>query len=128
MSTENTTREMIKKLLSDCNITLKEVVTEMNNRHPEDSTTPQNITNKLARQTIKFNEVMEIADIVGYEIKFVKTQVMDRKDAMKILNYLKMAKDIIDSYDNSDDIRMDKSIADDCLDCLSAIEYCINNS
>ena len=74
MSTENTTRKMIKKLLSDCDITLKEVVTEMNKRHPEDPTTPQNITNKLARQTIKFKEVMEIADIVGYEVKFVKAQ------------------------------------------------------
>ena len=52
---------------------------------------------------------------------------MDRKDALKILNHLKKAKEIIDSYD-SDDLRMDKSIADDCLDCLSAIEYCINNS
>ena len=131
MNTENIIRKMIKNLLSDCDTTLTEVVVEMNRRHPENPTTPQNLTNKLARQTIRFREVIEIADIVGCEVKFVKKQklsVMDRKDAVKILDYLKKAKEIIDSYDDSDDIRMDKPIADDCLDCLSAIEYCINNS
>ena len=33
---------------------------------------PNNITNKLRRKTIKFEEVQEILDILGYHIEFVE--------------------------------------------------------
>ncbi len=32
----------------------------------------QNLSNKLARGTIKYSEIKEIADILGYEIKWEK--------------------------------------------------------
>ena len=44
----------------------------MNERHPDEPTTQQNLTNKLARETIKFSEVMEIADILEHDIVFKK--------------------------------------------------------
>lgn len=51
--------------------TLKEVVEKMNTMHPENPTTAQNVTNKLARETIKFSEVVEIAEILGYSVEFI---------------------------------------------------------
>ena len=44
----------------------------MNERHPNEPTTQQNLTNKLARETITFSEVMEIADILEHDIVFKK--------------------------------------------------------
>ena len=55
-------------------LTLKEVVEKKNELHPDNLTTAQNITNKLARETIKFTEVAEIAEICGYSLEFVPKQ------------------------------------------------------
>ena len=48
--------------------TLKQIVERINERHPEKPTTAQNVTNKLARKTIRFDEVSEIMDILGYDV------------------------------------------------------------
>lgn len=37
-----------------------------------DATTVSNINNKLARETIKYNEIVKLADIMGYDIQWVK--------------------------------------------------------
>ena len=42
----------------------------MNSRHPDEPTTAQNITNKLARKTIRFDEVSEMMDILQYDVIF----------------------------------------------------------
>lgn len=44
---------------------------KMNASHPDAPTTAQNITNKLARETIKFSEVVEIAELLGYSVEFI---------------------------------------------------------
>lgn len=62
------TRTRIKTIITAENTTLKNIVEELNTRHPEHPTTAQNMTNKLARHTIRFDEVAELADILGYEI------------------------------------------------------------
>lgn len=50
---------------------LTKVVKEMNARHPErKNTTVQNISNKLTRGTIKYSEVLEIAEIIGTAIEW----------------------------------------------------------
>lgn len=52
---------------------LKGIVKEMNARRPADEqTTTQNISNKLSRGTIKYSEILEIADIIGYKIVWEK--------------------------------------------------------
>lgn len=61
-------RTRIKTVITAEGTTLKNVVEEINRRHPEDTTTAQNITNKLARKTIRFDEVSEIMDILDYDI------------------------------------------------------------
>ena len=64
------TRARIKTVIASESTTLKDVVSIMNERHPNDTTTPQNLTNNLARKTIRFDEVSEIMDILGYDIIF----------------------------------------------------------
>lgn len=64
------TRTRIKTVITAKNTTLKKVVEEINARHPDEPTTAQNITNKLARKTIRFDEVAEIMDILNYDVTF----------------------------------------------------------
>lgn len=55
--------------LSDWKLT--NVVEEMNkNRDKNNQTSIQNISNKLRRGTIKYSEILEIAEIIGCEIKW----------------------------------------------------------
>lgn len=34
--------------------------------------TAQNLSNKLSRGTIRFSEILEIADVMGYDVEFKK--------------------------------------------------------
>jgi hypothetical protein len=61
-------RNEIKSYISKSGWTLTEIVAVLNERHPEKTTTTQNISNKLSRGTIKYSEVKEIADIIGFKI------------------------------------------------------------
>ena len=65
-------RNEIKSYISRSGWTLTEIVNVWNERHPEDKTTTQNISNKLSRGTIKYSEVKEIADIIGYRIEWLE--------------------------------------------------------
>ena len=64
------TRARIKTVIAAEQTTLKDVVKIMNEKHPDDTTTPQNVTNTLARKTIRFDEVSERMDIMNYDIIF----------------------------------------------------------
>ena len=56
----------IKAMIIRQGWTLTRVVNAMNELHPErKKTTVQNISNKLTRGTIKYAEVLEIAQIIG---------------------------------------------------------------
>lgn len=58
-------KEDIKSLLAKENITMKCIAEKTNS-------SLQNLSQKLRNKTIKFEEVREIADILGYDIKFQK--------------------------------------------------------
>lgn len=59
----------IKSHIARCGLTLTAVVDALNkSRPPEERTTVQNISNKLARGTIKYSEVVEIASVLGMKI------------------------------------------------------------
>ncbi|MBR1634352.1 MAG: hypothetical protein IJ682_04720 [Lachnospiraceae bacterium] len=62
------TRARIKSVLAAENTTLKSLVGRVNERHPEKPTTAQNVTNKMAKRTIRFDEVSEMMDILGYDV------------------------------------------------------------
>lgn len=68
-SRQNEIRNEIKSYIARSGWTMTDIVKKMNESRPNDeNTTTQNITNKLARGTIKYSEVLEIARIIGYEI------------------------------------------------------------
>ncbi len=63
--------DIVKSLIAMQGWTLTGVVDRINQLHPEKKkTTVQNISNKLTRGTIKFNEVIEISNIIGLEISW----------------------------------------------------------
>ncbi len=66
----NLVRNEIKAYIAQSGWTLTAIVHELNTRHIEQTTT-QNISNKLSRGTIKYSEVLEIADIVGFKIEWI---------------------------------------------------------
>lgn len=62
-------RNQVKAMIALRGWTLTRVVQKINERHPEDNrTTVQNISNKLTRGTIKYSEILEIAEIIGVDI------------------------------------------------------------
>lgn len=62
-------RNEIKSYIAASGWTLADITREMNKKRPaSDHTTPQNLSNKLTRGTIKYCEVKEIADIIGFEL------------------------------------------------------------
>lgn len=59
----------VKAMIASQGWTLTRVVQKMNERRLEqDRTTIQNISNKLTRGTIKYSEILEIAEIIGIDI------------------------------------------------------------
>jgi len=66
-------KQQIKEHLLIEGKTLTGVVNMLNAfKTPNEQTTVQNISNKLTRGTIKYNEVLEIAQILGYNIVWKK--------------------------------------------------------
>lgn len=66
-------RNEIKAYIAASGWTLSDIVKEMNkSRSVDEQTTPQNISNKLTRGTIKYSECKEIAEIIGYTIDWKK--------------------------------------------------------
>lgn len=62
-------RNEIKSYIAASGWTLVDIVAKMNeSRSESEQTTPQNITNKLTRGTIKYSEVKEIAEIIGFKV------------------------------------------------------------
>lgn len=66
-----TIREDIKSLIAKENITLTDlakIISEKNNK----KITVYSLSQKLLRDSMKFNEVKEILDILGYNLKIEK--------------------------------------------------------
>lgn len=65
-------REQIKSLLVAKNITMTELCKMLSDKLGK-SYSLTNLSNKLVRGTITYNEVLIIAEILGYKINFVDT-------------------------------------------------------
>ena len=63
-------REEIKAKIIKSGWTMSGVVNELNKRHSRNDSL-QNLSNKLSRGTLKYTEVLEIADIIGCTIEWV---------------------------------------------------------
>lgn len=51
--------------------TMTRLVEALNKKYKKNDTI-QNLSQKLSRETIKYREVIEIAEILGYEVKWIK--------------------------------------------------------
>ena len=61
-TTDNSIRNEIKSYIAASGWSLVDIVAKMNDSRPADEqTTPQNISNKLTRGTIKYSEVKELS-------------------------------------------------------------------
>ncbi len=60
----------LKKLLLDVDVTLTELAEALGKRLNK-KYSMQNLSNKLNHETITHKEMLIIADILGYELKFV---------------------------------------------------------
>lgn len=77
---EDSVRNEIKAYIARAGWSLVDIVEKMNeSRSDGDKTTPQNISNKLTRGTIKYSEVKEIADIIGYKVVWEKKSQQEVK-------------------------------------------------
>lgn len=64
-------KEDLKALIIKNGWTMTAVVAELNKRHGTD-TTVQNFSARLIRGTLKYTEVEEVLEIIGYKIKWEK--------------------------------------------------------
>jgi len=60
----------LKKILLDVNISLTELAQALTRRLNKPYSM-QNLSNKLRKETITFRDMLIIADILGYELKFI---------------------------------------------------------
>lgn len=61
----------LKAIIIKSGYTMAQVNDELNRRHGT-SLGYQNFSNRLSKETFKYNEILEILDIVGYDIEWVK--------------------------------------------------------
>ena len=64
-------KEDIKSLIVKSGKTMSEVVNLLNEKYNKNDSV-QNLSNKLARGTLKYSEALEIADVIGYKIEWTK--------------------------------------------------------
>lgn len=66
-------KEDLKALIVKNGWTMTAVVEEINKRNNTDYSM-QNFSSKLSRGTLRYAEVVEILDIIGYQIEWIKKQ------------------------------------------------------
>ncbi len=66
-------RSEIKSIIAKKGTTLKKVCAELENAKNK-KFSPNNMTNKLRRKTVKFEEVKDILAVLDYHIEFVENK------------------------------------------------------
>ena len=76
-------RRLVKDFLAEQNVSVYKLAKMLNETYGR-SGSVSNLLNKLARATFKTAELMDIADLFGYEIKFVpKTSIEGHETGSK---------------------------------------------
>lgn len=73
-------RKLIKDFLQEQNTSIYKLAKMLNETYGR-SASVSNLLNKLARSSFKLTELMDIADLFGYEIGFVKKSIEDKKQS-----------------------------------------------
>jgi len=66
-------QKFFKSKLAMSGMTFTKLIEEYNKSN--EHTTVSNINNKLSRDTIKYSEIVKLADVMGYDIKWVKRDI-----------------------------------------------------
>ncbi len=66
-------KEDIKAFIVRAGFTMTQVVEELNKRNGTNYSLA-NFSKKINNETIRYNEVLEIADIIGYEIEWFEKE------------------------------------------------------
>lgn len=66
-------QKLFKSHLAMSGMTFTKLIEEYNKSN--EHTTVSNINNKLSRDTIKYSEIVKLADIMGYDIKWIKRDI-----------------------------------------------------
>lgn len=61
----------LKALVIESGMKLSDINNELNKRHGT-NLGYQNFSNRLSNETFKYDEVLEILDIIGYDVQWVK--------------------------------------------------------
>ena len=64
-------KDEIKSYIVGSGWTLTKLVEELNIKNGTNYTV-QNISNKIRNDSLKYTDILDIADIIGYEIKWLK--------------------------------------------------------
>lgn len=65
-------KDELKGLIISQGFTMSQVNDELNRRHNTNFSF-QNFSNRFRKETFTYNEVLEILDVIGYHIEWVKT-------------------------------------------------------
>lgn len=64
----------LKAVIIKSGYTMAQINDELNKRH-NTNLGYQNFSNRLSKETFKYNEILEILDIIGYDIQWVKRDI-----------------------------------------------------
>ncbi len=64
----------LKSVIIKSGFTMAQINDELNRRH-NTNLGYQNFSNRLSKETLKYNEILEILDIIGYDIQWVKRDI-----------------------------------------------------
>lgn len=64
-------REEIKSIIVKSGWTMSDIIEALNEKYNRKDTV-QNLSNKLSRETLKYREALEIAEVIGYKIEWIK--------------------------------------------------------
>lgn len=66
----NLSRTFVERMINETGISIAQAVRTMNADHPLHQTSPQNISNKMKRDTLYFSDMLYLAEAFGYSINF----------------------------------------------------------
>lgn len=66
-------REEIKSIIVKSGWTMSDIIEALNEKYNRKDTV-QNLSNKLSRETLKYREALEIAEVIGYKIEWIKKE------------------------------------------------------
>lgn len=61
----------LKGLITKQGFTMSQVNDELNRRH-ETNLSFQNFSNRMRKESFSYNEIVEILDVIGYEVQWIK--------------------------------------------------------